>query len=113
MQQGDRQAARRWAEKAAMLAPEAEEPWLILAALANPRASVKYLERALKINPQSQRARKGMHWAVERLRNEQAGSASKVQAYSGQVQDAGKEANSVSAFINRSISACVAGAASL
>lgn len=68
LQRGDRQAARRWAEKSIELAPDAEEPWLILAALANPRASVKYLEQALKINPQSQRARKGMHWAAGRLR---------------------------------------------
>jgi lipoprotein-anchoring transpeptidase ErfK/SrfK len=72
MQRGDRQAARRWAEQAAALAPEVEEPWLILAALSSPRASVKFLEQALKINPHSQRARKGMHWAVGRVRREQA-----------------------------------------
>ena len=52
MQRGDRQAARRWAEQAVALAPDSEEPWLFLAALASPRASVNYLERALKINPQ-------------------------------------------------------------
>jgi lipoprotein-anchoring transpeptidase ErfK/SrfK len=77
MQRGDRQAARRWAEIAVELAPEYEESWLILAALASPRASVKYLEQALKINPQSQRARKGIHWAVERLRHEQEGRSSR------------------------------------
>jgi lipoprotein-anchoring transpeptidase ErfK/SrfK len=76
LQQGDRSAARGWAEQAANLAPEAEEPWLILAALATPRASVEYLGRALKINPGSQRARKGIHWAVQRLRKEQAAQAS-------------------------------------
>jgi lipoprotein-anchoring transpeptidase ErfK/SrfK len=31
---------------------------------------VEYLKRALEINPQSRRARKGMHWAVRRLRAE-------------------------------------------
>jgi lipoprotein-anchoring transpeptidase ErfK/SrfK len=67
---GDRQTARRWAEMVAALSPELEESWLILAAVASPRASVVYLERALKINPTSERARKGMHWAVERLRKE-------------------------------------------
>ena len=68
VQQGDRQAARRWAEMAVVLCPDLEEPWLILAAVGSPRASVAYLERALQINPQSERARKGIHWAVDRLR---------------------------------------------
>lgn len=68
---GDRLAARRWAERAAALSPELEEPWLILAGLASPRASISYLERALKINPNSERAHKGMHWAVERLRDDE------------------------------------------
>lgn len=68
LERGDRRAARRWAEEAASLAPEREEPWLFLAALASPRASLAYLERALEINPQSQRARQGMRWAVTRWR---------------------------------------------
>jgi lipoprotein-anchoring transpeptidase ErfK/SrfK len=72
IQQGDRQVARRSAERAAALCPDLEEPWLILAAVASPRASVVYLERALRINPHSERARKGMHWAVDRLRKETA-----------------------------------------
>lgn len=70
VQQGDRQAARRWAEIAAAVCPDLEEPWLILAAVGSPRASVAYLERALRINPQSERARQGMHWAAGRLRKE-------------------------------------------
>ena len=68
LRRGDRRAARRWAEQAAGLAPESEEPWLLLAALGSPRASLDYLERALEINPRSPRARKGMHWTVKRLR---------------------------------------------
>ena len=71
MQDGDSQAARDWAERAVALDPDSEEPWLFLAALANPLESVNFLNRALKINPHSQHARKGMHWAVERLRHEQ------------------------------------------
>jgi lipoprotein-anchoring transpeptidase ErfK/SrfK len=86
MQRGDRQAARRWAEKSVVLAPELEEPWLFLASLANPRASVKYLEQALRINPQSQRARKGMHWAVERVRQEQVKKSSARQSLLGRKQ---------------------------
>ena len=53
IQRGDRRTARRWAETAVALSPELEEPWLILAAVASPRASVEYLERALRINPSS------------------------------------------------------------
>ena len=67
LRSGDRSAARRWAEQAAKLAPELEDPWLILASVANPRASVEFIERALKINPESPRARKGMQWALKRL----------------------------------------------
>lgn len=67
LRDGDRSMARRWAEQAAKLAPQLEDPWLILAAVANPRASVTFIERALKINPDSPRARKGMQWALNRL----------------------------------------------
>lgn len=65
---GDRRSARRWAEEAVALAPEREGPWLLLAALASPRASLAYLRKALEINPDSRRAREGMHWAVQRAR---------------------------------------------
>ncbi len=60
--------ARQWAEQAARLAPQLEDPWLILAAVASPKASLEYIQKALKINPQSRRARKGMEWAMQRLR---------------------------------------------
>jgi lipoprotein-anchoring transpeptidase ErfK/SrfK len=69
LQSGNQLEARRWAQRAAALAPQSEEPWLLLAALGGePRASLAYLKRALEINPESQRARKGMHWAVSRQR---------------------------------------------
>jgi len=67
LQHGDRRLARRYAEQAVVLAPNQEDPWLLLAALASPRASLDYLQRALQVNPASQRARKGMQWALERL----------------------------------------------
>lgn len=79
MQSGDNRAARAWAEKAAALVPGSEEPWLFLAALSGPHASIKYLKLALKINPRSQRARKGMHWAAHRLRVQQANQLPKMQ----------------------------------
>lgn len=68
----DPKAARAHAIQAAQLAPDLEEPWLMLAAVSSPRASVAYIQRALEINPQSERARKGMTWAVKRLREHQA-----------------------------------------
>ncbi len=67
LQRGQKREARRWAEQAAALAPHREEPWLILAAVASPKASIAYLQEALRINPQSLRARKGMDWALQRL----------------------------------------------
>ncbi len=75
VRQGDRRSARRWAEKAAALAPHLEEPWLILAGIASPRASVAYLEQALRINPSSERARRGLEGAQRRLRHSQGGAA--------------------------------------
>jgi len=62
----DHAGARRWAEQAAQLTPDAEEPWLILAAASEPRASLEYAKRALVINPQSLRARKAVEWARSR-----------------------------------------------
>ena len=59
--------ARRLAMEAIQLDPNFEDPWLILATLSSPNASVAYLKRALEINPNSQRATKGMQWALERL----------------------------------------------
>ncbi len=70
LQRGERTLARRWATRATELDPQSEEGWLLLAAVASPRASVFYLNRALRINPHSQRARRGLAWAVQRLSKE-------------------------------------------
>lgn len=67
---GDKRLARQYAEQAARLAPESEDVWLMMAALASPRASVVFMEKAMQISPDSERVRQGMHWAVERLKNE-------------------------------------------
>jgi lipoprotein-anchoring transpeptidase ErfK/SrfK len=69
---GDRGRARRWAERALQLDAGSAEAWLVLAAVASPRASVEYLKRALEIDPASQRARQGMHWAIQRLKAQPA-----------------------------------------
>ena len=68
--QGDHAKTRYWARIATKIDPKNEEAWLWLAAVSSPRASVAYLEEALTINPDSKRARDGMHWAVKRLRLE-------------------------------------------
>ena len=68
---GRRHDARRLAHRAAQLAPKHEEPWLLLAAIATPRASLAYLKQALEINPNSARAKKGLQWAEERITGEQ------------------------------------------
>ena len=75
MRNGDNETARRLAAIAARLAPEYEEVWLLVAALASPRGSVAYLHKALKINPSSQRAQKGMQWAVKRLQAQSTAAA--------------------------------------
>ncbi len=75
LRQNRRSDARKWAEHAARLAPQMEDPWLILAAVANPEASLQFVQRALKINPDSVRARRGMEWALQRLREEPAQAA--------------------------------------
>ena len=80
LSRGDKLAARKWASRAAQVAPDQEAPWLMLAAIANPRASIAYLNRALEINPNSPRARKGMHWAIKRLREASPREARPVRA---------------------------------
>jgi lipoprotein-anchoring transpeptidase ErfK/SrfK len=67
LRRNDRGQARQWAERAAHLAPGMEDPWLVLATLASPRASIQFIQRALRANPNSPRARRGMQWAMQRL----------------------------------------------
>ena len=57
---GKKQAARDWAQRAITLDPDSEAAWLILAALARPRAALEYVKMALQINPGSLRARQAL-----------------------------------------------------
>lgn len=68
LSRGEHTLAREWAERAAKLAPQLEDPWLVLAAIAGPRLGLEYIQRALQINPESPRARRGMEWVMQRLR---------------------------------------------
>jgi peptide/nickel transport system permease protein len=67
LQHKDLRSTRYWAQLAVTLAPEREEPWLLLAAVADPRASLGYINQALKINPESERALNGRLWAQKRI----------------------------------------------
>ncbi len=58
--------ARRFAMLAVQNDPNLEDAWLVMAASASPHAAVEYLGKALEINPASDRAQKGMQWAVQR-----------------------------------------------
>ncbi|MDO9547183.1 MAG: L,D-transpeptidase [Pelolinea sp.] len=67
----DVETAREHALIAIKQEADLEEAWLILSSISDPKDSIEYLNRALEINPQSQKARKGMRWAVNRLRKDQ------------------------------------------
>jgi hypothetical protein len=71
IKEGRHVEARGWASSAARLDPGLEEPWLILASLGSPKASIEYLQRALQVNPGSQEAMKGLEWALTRLESKQ------------------------------------------
>jgi lipoprotein-anchoring transpeptidase ErfK/SrfK len=74
---GELQRARRLVHKAVSLAPDHEEPWLYLASVSSPEASITYLKKALEINPSSTQAKKGMKWAIKRYRKTGASKAPK------------------------------------
>ncbi len=68
LRRGDRPAARRLGEQAALRAPNLEDAWLVLTASdPNPQEALGYARRALRLNPQSARARRAVEWATGRL----------------------------------------------
>jgi lipoprotein-anchoring transpeptidase ErfK/SrfK len=72
MKSGDKATARQLARQAAQLAPELEEVWLMMAAVATkPEASLEYIHKAQQINPNSPRVQKGLAWATGNLRKGQ------------------------------------------
>ncbi len=79
--------AIKWAKEALKIDPTIEEGWLILAASTSPSDSVIYLNQALKVNPSSQRARKGMDWAVKKLRKAQQEERMQSQALQIHIND--------------------------
>ena len=72
LRRGDKDTARDLGEKAALLAPDLEDAWLVLtAADANPEDALAYAQKALELNPESVRARKAVDWAQGQLKRAQ------------------------------------------
>lgn len=69
MRHGDKSTARRLGEQAALLTPDSEDVWLILAASdPDPKEALAYAQKALQINPQSGRAHRAVEWTSGRLK---------------------------------------------
>ncbi|HSB00026.1 MAG TPA: hypothetical protein VLE49_05200, partial [Anaerolineales bacterium] len=68
LQRGNKESAWQLGKRAALIAPEMEDAWLVLAASdPDPRGALAYAQKALKVNPASSRARRGVEWAQAQL----------------------------------------------
>ncbi|HKG53051.1 MAG TPA: L,D-transpeptidase family protein, partial [Anaerolineales bacterium] len=73
LRRGDKVSARQLGEQAALLMPDMEDVWLVLAASdPDPQDALAYAQKALEINPQSTRARHAIEWASSRVNQEEA-----------------------------------------
>ncbi len=75
LKKGDRPLARRLAQQAAALAPDSEEPWLLLVYLSPAKAAQYYLSRAVQVNPAGPRVLAAQEWMKQR--SGQAAAAAK------------------------------------
>lgn len=76
LRRGDKESARRLGEKAALLMPAMEDAWLVLVASdPNPQDALAHARKAMEINPESARARRGVEWALGRVRQVQVANA--------------------------------------
>lgn len=64
---GLKEEARKSAKDLSQAHPELEEVWLVLASLSSPADALAYLENALRVNPNSKAARKGIRLATRQL----------------------------------------------
>jgi len=72
LRHNDHPSARQLGERAALLVPEMEDAWLILAASdPDPQDALAYAQKALELHPESTRARRGVEWASARLKQAQ------------------------------------------
>lgn len=75
LQRGDKEAAWQLGRQAALAAPDMEDAWLVLVASdPSPQDAVAYARKALEINHQSPRARRGLEWALARVRPKNPGN---------------------------------------
>lgn len=74
LNQEERLEARRWAQIAIRIFPNREEPWLILASVSNPKASLEYIKRAQSINPYSDKVQAALNWAQNRQKENHVSS---------------------------------------
>src|SRR5215207_8030658 len=73
LRRGDKPSARQLGEQAALLAPDLEDVWLILAASdPNMEDALAYARKAVELNPQSGRARRAVEWVSDRLKRTEA-----------------------------------------
>ena len=73
LHRGDKISARKLGEQAALLAPEMEDVWLVLAASdPNPNDALAYARKALEVNPQSTRALQAVEWTSRQLNKAEA-----------------------------------------
>ena len=66
--------AKRLAKKALTLNDKLVEAWLIMAATSEPEESLGYLQKVLKIDPQNTKAKRGIIWIKDLLRDSQEGN---------------------------------------
>lgn len=64
------QEANKYARKAVRLDPGLADAWLILAATSNKKNSIYYLNEVLNLDPENEKAQKGLKWALTSLENE-------------------------------------------
>ena len=73
LRRGDKAAAQQLGERAARLAPDLEDVWLVLtAANPDPQDALEYAQKALSLNSQSGRAQRAVDWATNRLKQVEA-----------------------------------------
>ena len=74
LRRGDKPAALDLAEQTALLVPDMEDAWLVLAAAEpDPQDALAYARKALELNPDSARAHKAVQWASGRVNQAPAG----------------------------------------
>lgn len=69
LRNGDKPSAWKFGERAAFIAPEMEDAWLILAASdPDPNEALAYAQKALEINPSSKRAHRAVEWTMGQIK---------------------------------------------